>query len=214
MPRMGNQVARDVPGVVIQRLPLYLQALRHIDGTGVEVVSSQELGDQLQFTPAQIRKDLSYFGRFGKQGRGYNVKRLHSELRRILGLNQQWNLALVGVGRLGRAILGYEGFAPRGFKVVAAFDADPTQIGKKVANITVQAMSELQATVRQHGIQICIVAVPPTEAQAALETLVKAGVKAVLNYAPWAGRVPNGMHLREVDPVLFLQSMTYYLKPS
>src|SRR3989337_546506 len=107
------------PDIVIDRLPLYARALAALEAQGREVVSSQELGSQLNVTPAQIRKDLSYFGRFGKQGRGYNVRRLLDELRQILGLNRQWRMALVGVGRLGRAILGYQGFAPQGFRIIA-----------------------------------------------------------------------------------------------
>ena len=114
----------EIPPVVIDRLPLYARALASLETHGREVVSSQELGSLLNVTPAQIRKDLSYFGRFGKQGRGYNVQKLLDELRRILGLNRQWKMALVGAGRLGRAILGYEGFTPQGFRIVEAFDSD------------------------------------------------------------------------------------------
>src|SRR5688500_16705554 len=127
----------EIPPVVIDRLPLYARALATLESAGREVVSSQELGQQLNVTPAQIRKDLSYFGRFGKQGRGYNVGKLLEELRRILGLNRQWRMALVGTGRLGRAILGYEGFGPQGFRIVLAFDSDDSMVGKQVANLTV-----------------------------------------------------------------------------
>src|SRR5512134_459423 len=128
----------EIPPVVIDRLPLYARALSSLEGRGREVVSSQELGQLLNVTPAQIRKDLSYFGRFGKQGRGYNVHTLLEELRRILGLNRQWRMALVGTGRLGRAILGYEGFGPQGFRIVEAFDSDGDMIGKEVAGLTVR----------------------------------------------------------------------------
>lgn len=214
MARGNARPALEVPGVVIQRLPLYLRVVRILEGKGIEVVNSQELGDRLQLTPAQIRKDLSYFGRFGKQGRGYNVKRLTGELRRILGLEGPWNMVLVGVGRLGRAIIGYGGFVPQGFKIIAAFDADPAQVGKKAGNLTVQGMQELAEVVRREHIQIGIVAVPSNQAQAAFDSLVKVGVKAILNYAPMAGRVPAGVQLRDIDPVLALQSMTYYLKNS
>ncbi|MFQ5826545.1 MAG: redox-sensing transcriptional repressor Rex [Dehalococcoidia bacterium] len=201
-----------IPEVVIVRLPIYLRALTHFEAQKIEVASSQELGDRLHLTAAQIRKDLSYFGRFGKQGRGYNVKRLLLELRRILGLEQEWPMALVGVGRLGRAIMGYAGFAPQGFRIVAAFDIDPSQMGKKVGNLVVQDMGQLPHIIRQHGIQIGIVAVPPSHAQAAIDTLVKSGVRSILNYAPLSARVPDGVKIRDIDPVLSLQSMTYYLK--
>ena len=126
----------EIPPVVIDRLPLYARALASLESQGREVVSSQELGQQLNVTPAQIRKDLSYFGRFGKQGRGYNVRKLLDELRRILGLNRQWRMALIGTGRLGRAILGYEGFGPQGFRIVEAFDSDAAMIGKEVGGLT------------------------------------------------------------------------------
>src|SRR5713226_7700609 len=121
----------DIPEVVVERLPIYARALQQLADQGRELVSSQELGTQLGVTPAQIRKDLSYFGRFGKQGRGYNVRKLLEELRQILGLERQWDLALVGVGRLGRAILSYGGFYPQGFRIVEAFDSDPKAVGSK-----------------------------------------------------------------------------------
>src|SRR6185503_7884827 len=122
----------EIPEVVIERLPVYARALTELTTHGREVVSSQELGAQLGVTPAQIRKDLSYFGRFGKQGRGYNVRRLLEELKQILGIDRNWDVCLVGVGRLGRAIISYPGFSPEGFNVVAAFDADLTSVGQRV----------------------------------------------------------------------------------
>src|SRR3972149_11119191 len=122
----------EIPPVVIDRLPLYARALAALESQGREVVSSQEMGSLLNVTPAQIRKDLSCFGRFGKQGRGYNVRRLLEELRQILGLDRQWKIALIGLGRLGRAILGYEGFAPQGFRVVETFDVDDELVGTKI----------------------------------------------------------------------------------
>ena len=124
--KTASENGNMIPEVVILRLPLYVR------DEGIDVVSSRELGERLSVTPAQIRKDLSYFGRFGKQGRGYNVSYLVGELRRVLGLDRDWNAAVVGVGRLGRAIISYPGFSPEGFKVVAAFDADPTQVGRQL----------------------------------------------------------------------------------
>ena len=128
----------QIPDVVINRLPVYVRALTILQAEGREVVSSLELGRELGVTPAQIRKDLSYFGRFGKQGRGYNVQQLIDRLRAILGLDREWRLALVGVGRLGQAILGYGGFSPQGFAVVRAFDTDPAQIGRRLDSVTVE----------------------------------------------------------------------------
>jgi redox-sensing transcriptional repressor len=162
-------------------------------------------------TPAQIRKDLSYFGRFGKQGRGYRVRHLIMELKEIMGLDRRWNVVLVGVGRLGRAVLSYPGFAPEGFHVVAAFDADRRIVGKTVGDLKIQPVEELDETVTNRGIGIGIVGVPGPHAQGVIDRLVQAGVKAILNYAPIAAQAPDGVKVRNVDPVLALQTMTFYL---
>ncbi len=201
-----------VPEVVIQRLPLYIRTLTRLQDRGVEVISSQELGAAQRMTPAQIRKDLSYFGRFGKQGRGYTVKYLLLELSRILGLDRQWNAAVIGVGRLGRAILGYPGFAPAGFKMIAAFDADPRQVGTRVGELMVQDMAELENVLSKNEIDIAIVSVPADHAQAVADKVVRGGVKAILNYTPFFLQVPSDVRVRSIDPVVALQSMTYYLR--
>jgi redox-sensing transcriptional repressor len=202
----------EIPPVVIDRLPLYARALASLEAQGREVVSSQELGQHLNVTPAQIRKDLSYFGRFGKQGRGYNVERLLDELRRILGLNRQWTMALIGTGRLGRAILGYEGFGPQGFRIVAAFDSDPDSIGTSIDGVTVKDTADLEGVLSSSPVDIGIVAVPAETAQSVIDSLVRCGVQAILNYAPTAAHVPRGVQIKRIDPVLSLQGMTYYLK--
>ncbi|MEX0683484.1 MAG: redox-sensing transcriptional repressor Rex [Dehalococcoidia bacterium] len=202
----------EIPPVVIDRLPLYARALAALESLGREVVSSQELGQQLNVTPAQIRKDLSYFGRFGKQGRGYNVRKLLEELRSILGLNRQWRMALVGTGRLGRAILGYEGFAPQGFRIVETFDSDPQWIGKAVNGLTIASTDDLETILGGDPVDIGIVAVPAETAQQVIDRLVRCGVQAILNYAPIAAHVPPNVHIKRIDPVLALQGMTYYLK--
>ncbi len=202
----------EIPEVVIERLPVYARALTRLSSEGREVISSQDLGTELGITPAQIRKDLSYFGRFGKQGRGYNVRRLLDELQQILGLDRQWTMALIGVGRLGRAILSYQGFAPQGFRFAAAFDAAASQVGQPINGLVVSDVADLAETLQQQPVDIGIVAVPAPTAQTVIDTLVDCGVRAILNYAPMAARVPAGVHLRQIDPVLALQSMTYYLK--
>ena len=202
----------EIPDVVIDRLPIYARALGFLERSGREVVSSQELGAQLGVTPAQIRKDLSYFGRFGKQGRGYNFKRLLEELRQILGLERQWTMVVVGVGQLGRAILQYAGFAPQGFRIVEAFDSDPRVIGEKVNDLRVRPVGDLQKTLAMIHVDIGIVATPASTAQSVIDALVECDVKAILNYAPIAAHVPPNVHIKDIDPVLSLQSMTYYLK--
>jgi redox-sensing transcriptional repressor len=201
-----------IPEVVIDRLPVYARALALLERQGRDVVSSQELGEQLGVTPAQIRKDLSYFVRFGKQGRGYNVGRLLAELRQILGLTRDWSMVLVGVGRLGRAIVGYAGFAPQGYNIVEVFDSDAGIVGTDVDGLIVKPVDELESALRTLKIDIGIVAVPGANAQDVIDKLVAAGVKAILNYAPIAAQVPPDVHVKDIDPVLALQSMTYYVK--
>ena len=211
MPSGSSPRRVDVPEVVVARLPQYVRILSRLRENGAEVVSSHQLGDRLQVTPAQIRKDLSYFGRFGKQGRGYDVVHLLDRLKEILGLNTQWNVAVVGVGRLGRAILSYPGFTPDGFRLVAAFDGDPAVVGEDVAGLIVQPMDELDHTVKREAISIAIVAVPVDRTQSVIDRLMDCGVQAILNYAPIAPQVLPGVKIRNIDPVVSLQSMTYYL---
>jgi redox-sensing transcriptional repressor len=201
----------QVPEVVVLRLPLYVRALTQMRDDGTSVVSSQQFGSRLQMTPAQIRKDLSYFGRFGKQGRGYNVEFLLHELGQILGLDRRWPACLVGVGRLGRAIVNYPGFAPEGFHIIAAFDSDDEQVGDTVGGLEVRPMALLKETLQNKRVAIAIVAVPAHEAQSVIDDLVACDVKGILNYAPVAPHVPMSVVLRNIDPVLSLQSMTYYL---
>jgi redox-sensing transcriptional repressor len=198
--------------VVIDRLPVYARALALLEQQDREVVSSQELGEQLGVTPAQIRKDLSYFGRFGKQGRGYNVKRLLEELRRILGLTREWSMVLVGVGQLGRAVLGYGGFSPQGFRIIEAFDADPEIVGTKVDGLVVKPVDALPEVLQKRKTDIGIVTVPAASAQQVIDILVANGVKAILNYAPIAPQAPAHVRIKDIDPVLALQSMTFYVK--
>lgn len=211
-PDFGSSIpGGEVPEVVISRLPQYVRTLSQLLEAGVEVTNSQQLGAQLQVTPAQIRKDLSYFGRFGKQGRGYRVRHLLTELKQILGLDSEWNVAVVGVGRLGNAILNYPGFNPDGFHLVAAFDNNPNHVGQEVGGVAVQPISAMAATVAARDITIAIVAVPSAHTQSVIDHLVACGVRAILNYAPINAQVPDGVRVRNIDPVLALQSMTYYL---
>ena len=201
----------EVPEVVVARLPQYVRILSRLLEEGAKVVSSHQLGGLLQVTPAQIRKDLSYFGRFGKQGRGYDVVHLLERLKEILGLNVQWNVAVVGVGRLGRAILSYPGFTPDGFRLVAACDGDPGVVGEEIAGLTVLPMDQLDRVVREKQISIAIVAVPVNRTQEVIDQLVDCGVQAILNYAPITPQVQRGVRVRNIDPILSLQSMTFYL---
>ena len=218
-PMVGVSMSTDfsrseVPEVVVSRLPQYLRILNRLMEDGITVVSSQQLGEKLQVTPAQIRKDLSYFGRFGKQGRGYSVNDLLERLRQILGVNAFWNVAVVGVGRLGRAIVNYPGFTPDGFHLVAAFDVNNNVIGSDVGGLTVHSLDDLRRVVAERKISIAIVAVPVSHTQEVVDQLVACGIRAILNYAPIIPHVREGVKIRNIDPVLSLQSMTYYINSS
>lgn len=202
---------QSIPDVVIRRLPVYLRALAYLHSQGVETISSNELGRQLGVTAAQIRRDLSYFGEFGKQGKGYGVKYLIDRIREILAVDVTWKVALVGVGHLGEAIARYGGFARNGFEIAALFDADPAKIGKAVDRLTILPMELLKAEIRRLDIHIAIIAVPASVAQEVADLLVEAGVRAILNYAPTVLQVPEHIRVRDIDPVAALQSMTYYL---
>lgn len=199
------------PDVVIRRLPLYARSLRYLLAEGITSVSSQELGERINVTAAQIRKDLSYFGEFGKQGIGYDVEKLLHHIEKILGLTQEWRVALVGMGLLGQAIARYEGFHSKGLRIAALFDSDPAKIGQQVADLTIYGDQQIIPVVRELDVRVAIVAVPATLAQDVTDRLVEAGVRAVLSYAPIIVQVPEGVWVRYIDPVAVLHSLTYYL---
>lgn len=201
----------DIPDVVIRRLPIYARSLRYLLEEDKFSVSSQELGDRINVTAAQIRKDLSYFGEFGKQGIGYDVEKLLGHIEHILGLDQAWRVALIGVGHLGQAIAGYEGFRSQGIDIVALFDSDPAKVGREVAGLVISDDAQIAEVVRREAIKMAVVAVPASRAQEVVDTLVAAGVRAILNYAPITVQVPNGVWVRHIDPVAVMHSMTYYL---
>jgi len=203
--------ASSVPDIVVGRLPLYLRALTQMSAGGKEITSSQELGERLGISSAQIRKDLSQFGEFGKQGTGYNIAYLTEQLRRILKVDRIWDVALVGVGDLGRAIAHYAGFVDRGYRVVAVLDSDPAKIGSQVGSFTVEDAARIVEIVRTRHITVAMLAVPRDVAQEVADRLVEAGVHAILCYAPTSVIVPKGVHVQYIDPVLHMQRMTYYL---
>lgn len=202
---------KTIPEIIVGRLPIYLQALEHMQRNGIETTSSQELGDAINISAAQIRKDLSQFGEFGKQGKGYSVPYLVEQLRTILNVNRVWDIVVIGAGNLGHAIANYQGFRDHGFQVAMIFDNDPKRVGTKIGNFLVQDMENLIPMVEQAGIKVAMLTVPASAAQEVTENLVKAGIKSILNYAPITLSVPEGVHVQNVDPVIFLQRMTYYL---
>lgn len=202
---------QPIPDIVIRRLPIYARSLQHMADEGVETVSSSDLGTRLGVSAAQIRRDLSYFGEFGKQGKGYNVSFLLAEVYRILGLGKDWPLALVGLGHLGRALLHYDELKDRGFYISALFDHNPNKVGEQIGGLTIHAMNDLRSIMEEQGIKMAIIAVPAEGAQNVADALVNAGIGAILNYSPITIQVPGHVKLRQIDPVVALQSMTYYL---
>ncbi len=200
-----------IPDIVIGRLPIYLRALNQLVQQGKTITSSHELGQRLGISSAQIRKDLSHFGEFGKQGTGYQISHLQAQLKQILQVDREWQMVVVGAGDLGRAIAHYRGFVSRGFRVAAAFDSDPSRLGKS-GDVEVLHTSQMSAFISQHRIKIAMLAVPAEHAQAVCDQLVAAGIRAILNYAPITLNVPNEVHVQYIDPVMHLQRMTYYLE--
>ena len=205
-------MADDIPDIVIGRLPIYLQALtRMIEDGDKTTTSSQELGERLGISSAQIRKDLSHFGEFGKQGTGYHINYLVEQLRRILHLDREWPVALVGAGFLGHALAHYGGFKRRGFRISWIFDVDAQTVGQKLNDITIRHVDNLEKVIRREKVQIVVLAVPAVAAQGLADRLVDAGVGAILTYAPISISVPPGVQVQYSDPVVQLQRMTYYL---
>ena len=203
--------AEKIPDIIIGRLPIYLRALQRMATKGMKTTSSQELGEYVGISAAQIRKDISQFGEFGKQGTGYSIPFLMEKLREILKVNRTWDVAIVGVGDMGHALARYGGFVERGFRVAMIFDADTSKIGQKVGDFVVEDVSQLVERVRTCKIKLAMVAVPATAAQDVADKLVQAGVKAILNYAPTVLIVPHTVHVQHIDPSTHLQRMTFYL---
>ncbi len=204
-------MAKPIPDIVVGRLPIYLRALSFLAAEGTQVTSSHDLGKRLGISAAQIRKDLSFFGEFGKQGTGYNVGYLREQLLRILKVDREWPIALIGVGDLGRALAHYGGFVDRGFRIVALFDNDPAKIGQTIGDLEIMSIDRLAEVAQERGIRAVMLTVPAKAAQKVAEACVAAGVKAILNYAPITLKVPDGALVQHTDPVTHLQRMTYYL---
>jgi redox-sensing transcriptional repressor len=204
-------VPSKVPDIVVGRLPLYLRALTQMSEEGREISSSQELGGRLGISSAQIRKDLSQFGEFGKQGTGYNISFLIGQLRKILKLDRPWDVVLVGAGDLGSAIANYGGFIDRGFRIARVYDNDPKKIGTRAGAYIVHDTRTMEAEIRQEQIKVAMLAVPATHAQEISEKLVAAGISAILCYAPTSLSLPDSVQVQYIDPSLHLQHMTYYI---
>ncbi|MEI2690911.1 MAG: redox-sensing transcriptional repressor Rex [Anaerolineae bacterium] len=203
---------KQVPNIVVGRLPIYLRALSFLKADNREITSSQELGDRLGISSAQIRKDLSHFGEFGKQGTGYEIRFLENNLKEILHVDRMWDVVLVGAGDLGNALASYKGFADRGFRVAAAFDSAPHKINTQLPDgLVIQDVIYLEERVQEAGWKLGIIAVPAEAAQGVANSLINAGVTALLNYAPISLITPSNVRVEQIDPAVHLQHLTYYL---
>ena len=199
-----------IPEKTVTRLSIYLRCLEELEAGGVTSISSREMAERFGLHSAQVRKDLAYFGQFGVRGLGYYVAELKHNLERILGLKQDWEVALVGVGNLGSALIAYKGFQARGFKIGLAFDADPAKVGVVVGDVQVIELGKLVQSVRRKRVKIGMLAVPAAAAQSVTDLLVEAGVTAILNFAPTQLTVPEGVKVQNVDLSVLLKTLSYH----
>jgi len=203
--------AYKIPEATVIRLSIYSRQLHLLRGEGVETVSSEEIAESVGVSSAQVRKDLAYFGEFGTRGVGYRVDELLGHLTKILGLDQQWNIVIVGAGKLGSALAVYQGFRERGFAIKAVIDNDPDRVGQRLVDLTVEPLEVLTKRVKDLGVNIGIVTVPASAAQAVTDLLVNAGVRAILNFSPRVLKVPADIVLRNVDLSVNLKVLSFNL---
>jgi len=207
---LGATPRRRIPEATVARLPLYYRALVETGERQVPTISSERLAELAGVNAAKVRKDLSYLGSYGTRGVGYDVEYLLHEISRELGLTRDWPVAIVGIGNLGRALANYRGFGARGFRVVALFDADAELVGRRIGELAVESIDDLDRVVAERGIAIGILAVPAGVAQDVADRLVAAGVGSILNFAPAVCTVPDGVSMRKVDLAIELQILSFY----
>jgi len=201
---------RHIPEATVARLPVYLRSLVELAELKIATISSDRLADLAGVNAAKVRKDLSYLGSYGTRGVGYDVEFLLYQISRQLGLTQDWPIVIVGIGNLGHALANYRGFAARGFRIVALFDADPSKVGEQLGEHHVRAMSELDEVVRGESVAIGVIATPAVVAQEVADRLTDAGVTSILNFAPTLLQVPDHVALRKVDLSIELQILSFY----
>jgi redox-sensing transcriptional repressor len=201
---------RPIPEATVGRLPVYLRALVDMAERGAVTVSSEGLAEAAGVNSAKVRKDLSYLGSYGTRGVGYDVAYLIHEVRRVLGLTQDWPVLIAGVGNLGHALARYRGFGERGFRVAALVDADPAKVGERIGDVTVGHVDQMPGLVKRHGVAIGIISTPAGAAQEVADRMVRAGIRSILNFAPAVITVPSEVSLRKVDLSIELQILGYY----
>ena len=199
----------SVPDPAVRRLSLYLRQLEAFQRKDRRTISSKQLGESLGLTDAQVRKDLAYFGQFGRPGIGYRVEELIAQVKRILGTDKTWNVLLVGAGNLGRALSAYRGFGSKGFRLAAVFDNDPAKVGRRAGPFTIQALDEMPDAVQKLGVRLAILAVPAEHAQAVADQLIDAGVRGILNFAPVSLNVPSYVAVNPVDLAVQLEQLSF-----
>lgn len=202
---------KKVPEGTISRLFVYLRELTELTKVNINTISSAELGERVNLSDAQVRKDLGYFGQFGVSGSGYNTRELKAALEKILGKDKIWNVAVVGVGHLGSALLAYPGFKKHGLNILAAFDSDAKKIGKRISDVAVLSIDELPKEIKDKDISIAIIAVSAKSAQDVAEKLTSAGVECILNFAPTTLIVPENVKVKDVDLSRELETLSYFL---
>jgi redox-sensing transcriptional repressor len=202
---------RRIAESTVRRLSIYLSFLEEIEAEGVLTTSSDDLAKLGGTTSAQVRKDLSFFGSFGKRGLGYSVPELSAALRDILGLGKQWRVCIVGAGKIGAALARYAGFSERGFMVTGLYDADPAKIGHRSGGVTVHDTDELEQDIEAGKYDIAVITVPADSAQQIVDRLVRAGMKAILSFAPTQVTVPDDVELRTVNMAMELEGLTFAL---
>lgn len=211
---MRKNVVNDrkkTPEATISRLFLYLRELTDLLDLKIRTISSAELGERTNLSGVQVRKDLGYFGQFGTSGAGYDTAELKKTLEKILGKDRTWKVCVVGAGRLGSALLSYEGFRKHGLEIITVFDSDSKKIGRQLGGFTVGSIEELAKTVRDKGIDIGVITVPAKEAQGVADELVDAGVECILNFAPLSLDVPDDVKVKDVDLSRELEILSYFL---
>lgn len=195
----------------MRRLSFYLRILEKTKASGTTTLSSEDLAERTGTTAAQVRKDLSLFGSFGKRGLGYSVTQLASEIREILGLDRAWRVALIGGGRIGSALFEYSGFRKRGFEIVAVLDADPSKVGQSWGTVAVRDIADLERVLAEEDVDIVILTIPAESAPDVLDRVVAAGVKGILNFAPMQLRVPSDVTVKDVNMVMELEALSFAL---
>ena len=207
---MAYRAHERIPEKTVARLSIYLRCVEELEAEGVLTISSQQMAKRFGLNSAQLRKDLAYFGQFGIRGVGYHIHFLENSLKEILGLNQEWKVALVGAGNLGSALLKYKGFSEKGFKISAVFDANPHKIGKTLGGTEIKDLKEMPSILRRESIRIGIIATPASAAQGVAEKLVASGVTSILNFAPCQLVLPEKVKVQHIDLAAVLKTLSFH----